>query len=282
MIRSFYSGLTGMRSFQTKLDVVANNVSNVNTTGYKLARTTFRDVMSSTISSGTIPTATSGGINARQIGLGSVVASIDNIFTQGTAQSTFVKTDLMIEGDGFFVVKENNTGSALGEDTSFGYLFTRSGNFYFDAKRTLVTAEGQQVMDIQGNAIVLPPTAVAYNIDERGFIISVNNKGEQLPNPQQIGIAKFANPQGLEKVGGTRFRYTQVADSDPTPKNYITFADNFDKGTGKIRAGYLEMSNVDLGQEFTEMILAQRGFQSNTRIITTSDEVLQEIVNLKR
>jgi flagellar hook protein FlgE len=283
MIRAMYSGISGMRAFQTKLDVISNNVANVNTSGYKLSRATFRDIMSQTISSGTVPQESQGGINARQIGLGVGVASIDTIFTQGSAQSTGVKTDLMIEGDGFFVVSETASGSALGDGTdSQGLLFTRAGNFYFDKNRNLVTADGLFVMDTQGQKIQIDPLAVAYNIDERGFIVQVDNKGEQIEATQRIGIAKFANPQGLEKVGSTRFRYTRVADVDNQPRNYIFESDNFEKGTGKIRSGFLEMSNVDLGVEFSEMILSQRGFQANTRIITTSDELLQEVVNLKR
>jgi flagellar hook protein FlgE len=390
MIRAMYSGISGMRGFQTKLDVISNNVANVNTTGYKLARTTFRDILSQTVAAGTVPNQDQGGINARQIGLGVGVASIDTIFTQGSAQSTGVKTDLMIEGDGFFVVSETASGSALGntatkasvsiaaldetsvtldiqrptvtagstdvaqyrilaaegdnapteravinvEDEpyiatgltagstykftiealdadgnviegytsndlevimdpntnqigksssdSIGLLFTRAGNFYFDKNRNLVTADGLFVMDTEGKKITIDPQAVAYNIDERGFIVQVNNKGEQILESPQIGIAKFANPQGLEKVGSTRYRYTRVADADDQPKPYIFKPDTFEKGTGKIRSGFLEMSNVDLGVEFSEMIVSQRGFQANTRIITTSDELLQEVVNLKR
>jgi len=195
MLRSLYSGISGMKNFQTKLDVIGNNIANVNTYGFKKGRTTFSDLISQTTSGATAPANGNGGINAKQVGLGAQVASIDTIHTQGS----------------------------IGTDGSITYV------------------------DADGNT----------------------------QNAGQITIAKFENPEGLDKVGGNTYQVS----SNSGAAQLTTAGQN---GSGSINSGYLEMSNVDLSEEFTEMIVSQRGFQANTKIITTSDEILQELVNLKR
>ncbi|WP_248926368.1 flagellar hook-basal body complex protein [Paenibacillus hamazuiensis] len=282
MLRSLYSGVSGMRGFQTKLDVIGNNIANVNTVGFKAGRVMFKDIMSQTISGVSASVnGDRGGVNAKQIGLGVSVSAIDTIHTPGSAMTTNVPTDLRIDGDGFFAVK--------GDAAQTEPYLTRAGNFIVDANNQLVTADGMFVLDSDGGTIDLDDFApvTAYSISNSGEIITVDDQGNSNPTGRFIAVVKVSNPSGLEKIGGNLYRTT------PNSMNSDTFAtvadgwgnwtaNNATLGTGAIISGQLEMSNVDLTAEFTEMIVAQRGFQANSRIITTSDEVLQEVVNLKR
>jgi flagellar hook protein FlgE len=265
-----------MRGFQTKLDVIGNNIANVNTVGFKAGRVMFKDILSQTVAGVTAPTDTTGGINSKQIGLGVTVSAIDTIHTPGSAMTTNVVTDLRIDGDGFFAVVPN------ADNTDRPYL-TRAGNFTIDANRQLVNADGMLVMGTDGAPIVLDDTVTAFSIAQDGRIIAINADGTSAPTDQQIAVVKVTNPAGLEKVGGNLYRATPNSDPDGAIEDYgAALANDAARGTGAIISGQLEMSNVDLTSEFTEMIVAQRGFQANSRIITTSDEVLQEVVNLKR
>ncbi|QWU14170.1 flagellar hook protein FlgE [Paenibacillus sophorae] len=272
MLRSMYSGVSGMRGFQTKLDVIGNNIANVNTIGFKSGRVMFKDIMSQTISGVTAPNdGGQGGINSKQIGLGVSIGSIDTMHLAGSAQTTNNPTDLRIDGDGFFLVN-------LSGDQATPFL-TRAGDFHVDASRNLVTSDGLHVLDSAGEPIVIGEDVTAFSISNDGTIVQTMADGTTQPGVQ-IGVAKVSNPQGLEKIGGNLYRMTLNANAEGALEP--TTANNGEAGTGAIVAGQLEMSNVDLTNEFTEMIVAQRGFQANSRIITTSDEVLQEVVNLKR
>ncbi|WP_276352497.1 flagellar basal body rod protein FlgG [Cohnella caldifontis] len=273
MLRSMYSGVSGMRGFQTKLDVIGNNIANVNTAGFKAGRVMFKDILSQSMSGTTAPVdGTTGGVNAKQVGLGVAVSAIDTIHTPGSAMTTNVPTDLRIDGDGFFIVKPS-------EDSEISYL-TRAGNFTLDASRQLVNADGMLVASSTGDFIQLDDTVTAFSIAQDGQIMAVGTDGNAAGTGIYIGIAKVTNPGGLEKVGGNLYRVTANANTDGAFEP--TTANNPELGTGAIISGQLEMSNVDLTNEFTEMIVAQRGFQANSRIITTSDDILQEVVNLKR
>ncbi|MCM3637871.1 flagellar basal body rod protein FlgG [Sporosarcina luteola] len=306
MLRSMYSGISGLRNFQTKLDVIGNNISNVNTYGFKKGRTIFKDLISQTVAGASGATATRGGVNPKQVGLGSQIAAIDTIHTGGSTQFTGNTLDLAISGDGFFQVAEG-TGQ-IGAPAGFNNIsYTRAGNFYMDNKGYLVDSSGKYLVGVAGipatngdyptpgnqsltyNAdgtvnvvtgtkqyqpIVVPTTAQSMSISQDGTVTFVD-AGGTLRWAGQLEIAKFPNPAGLQKVGGNYFQGT--ANSGTPVKNVATTS-----GLGSIESGFLEMSNVDLAEEFTEMIVAQRGFQANTRIITTSDEILQELVNLKR
>ena len=262
MLRSMYSGISGLKNFQTKLDVIGNNISNVNTYGFKKGRVTFQDTMNQTVSGASAATTQRGGMNAIQVGLGSSLASIDNIDTQGSAQTTNRTLDFSIEGDGYFIVKNGNAE-----------FYTRAGNFYLDNKGVLVTGEGFKVQGTAGD-ITFPTNLVSFSIGQGGEITGVDENGTQ-STIATIAVAKFSNPAGLTKVGNNTFQES-VNSGIPVTGDADT------EGRGKLISGRLEMSNVDLSEEFTEMIVAQRGFQANTRIITTSDEILQELVNLKR
>jgi flagellar hook protein FlgE len=273
MLRSLYSGISGMRGFQIKLDVIGNNIANVNTVGFKADRVMFQDILSQTISGVSAPTDERGGKNAKQVGLGVTVGAIDTIHTPGSAMTTNVVTDVRIDGDGFFAVSPN-------ADVDTAYL-TRAGNFSLDAARNLVTVDGMFVLDSDGGIITLDEEVIAFSIALDGEIIAVNADGTSAGLDIRIGVVKVTNPAGLEKIGGNLYRGTPNADPE-LPLDLIGLANNNETGTGVIISGQLEMSNVDLTSEFTEMIVAQRGFQANSRIITTSDEILQEVVNLKR
>ena len=283
MLRSLFSGISGLRVNQTMLDVTGNNIANANTVGFKASTTVFQDTLSQMLSGATGESATRGGINPLQVGLGVQLAATATNFNQGSAQTTGRNTDLMIQGDGFFVVENASER-----------LFTRAGSFSFDNAGTLVTPGGNRVMgydlDWDGNptgdlrpvtldATMAVPAAdgaelVSYNIGPDGKVRGIFDDGIQR-DLCQLAVADFTNPVGLEEAGGSTWRMT--ANSGEAELGVATQGSR-----GTMVAGSLEMSNVDLAAEFTNLILAQRGFQASSRVITTSDQVLEELVNIKR
>jgi len=273
MIRSLYSGVSGMKGFQTKMDVIGNNIANVNTTGFKKSRVTFQDILSQTVASASTGQAESrGGTNGRQIGLGQQVAAISVIHTPGSPITTNVTTDLSINGDGFFAVKP--------DPESEQYYLTRAGDFTRDATGNLVTPQGFLVLDSEGEPINIDPDK-AFSISPNG---EINIQGEDsTDDPKKIGLVQVNNPSGLKKVGGSLYELTPnaVEDYEEDMTDLIMSAEDLG-GTTQIISGQLEMSNVDLTEEFTDMIITQRAFQANSRVITTSDSMLEEVVNLKR
>ncbi|MDQ0217070.1 flagellar basal body rod protein FlgG [Peribacillus cavernae] len=271
MLRSMYSGISGMKNFQTKLDVIGNNIANVNTYGFKKGRVIFKDLISQNVSGASAPTGNRGGVNPKQVGLGSQMASIDTMHESGSLQTTGRVLDLAIAGDGYFIV-----GDAAGQDQSY----TRAGNFYLDNNGNLVNGDGLFVLGQSTtpaaafpSKINVPSTATEMSISKNGTVTYIN--AGALVTAGQIMNAKFANTGGLQKTGNNLFKIT--TNSGAPVRGFANTP-----GFGSIESSQLEMSNVDLSEEFTEMIVAQRGFQANTRIITTSDEILQELVNLKR
>ena len=281
MLRSMFSAVSGLRSHQTMMDVTGNNIANVNTTGYKGSRTTFQETLTqlqrggaAAIEDGEVG-GPAGGRNPMQLGLGSQVAATDMVFTQGASQATGRETDLAIQGDGFFMVE---TGDGRG--------FMRSGAFTFDNEGHLVGPGGELVLgandDTLGGDTLEDMDPIQVDLEEYtdvtiggdGMIVGRDGDGEA-QELARIGMARFANTEGLERVGNGMFQ-ASGASGEPiidTPG---------EDGLGTLQAGTLEMSNVDLAQEFTNLILSQRGFQANSRTITTSDELLQELVNMKR
>ncbi|WP_223700230.1 flagellar hook-basal body complex protein [Sutcliffiella deserti] len=493
MLRSMYSSIGALRNFQTKLDVIGNNIANVNTYGFKKGRATFQEMMVQQLSGASGPAGGKGGVNAKQIGLGSMISSIDSIQTQGSLQTTARPLDLALSGDGYFAVAsiadvtrvnvDSNTaygdnrilGGAINNSVAMNY--TRAGNFYMDNNGYLVNSNGmyligetgeksiptEDIMNASNAALngaenffgefqefrtdttkflklsqafleaqrtyedALKASTEAGNTDAKllaaavaaenardnsadelnnfyGNIYSsqitnfntagqtlntnianfINETGEvvyQLSNPivqpyngtmpipngsnvntlsdlvfyaqsvkegldneyksfenfvakaemvqlpdwsdslsgspgliqippnaksfsisgdgkvsfidqfgnlkvaGQVMLAKFPNGAGLERIGENLFQQSNNSGTMDKNGDGIQLNEMFrpgDAGAASIIAGTLEMSNVDLSEEFTEMITAQRGFQANTRIITTSDEILQELVNLKR
>ena len=302
MMRSLYSGISGLKNHQTRMDVIGNNIANVNTTGYKASRVIFQDIFSQTVSSGMANTGVSRGTNPIQIGLGIRLSTVDVLHTWAPYGRTDNAFDMMIEGDGFFIVQGAE-----------GNFYTRAGNFYLDNEGYLVTSDGMYVMGYTGTFTVEPgdpdadppiPPIVEFNDDiEMGTLSRIRLKAEDIGGAgtdvdlygfnvaddgsisvmidnvkvsiAKVAVALFANYGGLEKAGNNLYRATSssgAALDGPAMEN----------GAGTIRGGGLEMSNVDLSTEFTDMIVTQRGFQANSRIITVSDTMLEELVNLKR
>lgn len=280
MMRSMFSGVSGLRTHQTMLDVISSNISNVNTFGYKSSRATFKDVLYQTISGASAPTANLGGVNGKQVGLGLTLNSIDSMMTQGNAQSTGQVTDLMIQGDGFFRVAEATQFTGLALNAGAGEAYTRAGNFSFDSQGYLTTPTGQYVIGTnatiaaEGRLQVNPATTQSLSIDSSGVVTAIDNTGTAT-TVGTIRLAKFANAAGLERVAGTMWRESNNSGAPVTGDPGTT-------GLGTVSPGNLEMSNVDLATEFTNMIIAERGFQANGRIITTSDQMLEQLVNLRR
>jgi flagellar hook protein FlgE len=393
MLRSLFSGISGLRAHQTMMDVTGNNIANVNTAGFKSSQTVFEDTLSQMLKAAGAPQGSNGGTNPAQVGLGVKMAGITNNFGQGAAQNTGRNTDLMINGDGFFVVRSG------GEEQ-----YSRSGAFSFDASGRMINPDGGVVQgwtatngvvnvdstpgdvalpvgtllqptptgnvqiggnlpadttsttpidrsitiyDAQGNAKTLTasftknsatnwsvtisdgtttssataiafdpvtgntpaPTSVmfgavkvdlsgltsyagsttvaalsqdgsemgslqSFTISSDGLLVGVFSNGLKQPLAQ-LAMATFNNPTGLEKVGNSMYRSSV---NSGTPQLGVAGGG----GRGLIQSGALEMSNVDLAQEFTNLIIAQRGFQANSKVISTSDELLQDLVNLKR
>lgn len=407
MLRSLFSGISGLRAHQQMMDVTSNNIANVNTLGFKSSQVVFEDTLSQMMRAAGAPQQGQGGTNPAQVGLGVRLGAINTSFIQGSAQTTGRATDVMISGDGFFIVNSVDE-----------MLYTRAGAFNFDAEGKLVTPTGAAVQgwpavngtvntnapigdvrlpmgtliapnatrnmvlagnlpadapvnttipraiktyDVQGNVVTLtttfeltaggwtatvsdgttPSTPAAltflpngqinaptytdangntkigllydpdgdgvgvevdlaglteytgnttvsplsqngspaatlqsFSINPDGQLVGVFSNGNK-QTVAQLALANFNNPPGLEKVGDSLYRFTvnsglaQVGVAGTV-------------GLGTLQSGAVEMSNVDLAQEFTNLIVAQRGFQANSKVISTSDEVLQELVNLKR
>ncbi|QCX32346.1 flagellar basal-body rod protein FlgF [Caloramator sp. E03] len=296
MLRSLFSGVSGMRNQQTKLDVIGNNIANVNTTAFKGARVTFKDMLNQTLQGASDSASGKGGINPKQVGLGVAIAAVDTNMNQGALQSTGRSTDLAIEGNGFFVISDGNETR-----------YTRDGSFSIDKNGYLVTSEGYHVMGLTASNITASPPNLSssaaitvpnpissldniripleasvdgvdskltsFSIDQDGKIKAIY--GDKTVEVGIITLANFQNPAGLTKLGGNSYK-------ESSNSGAAEFGTATSSGYGNIQQGLLEMSNVDLANEFTEMIITSRAFQANSRTITTSDEMLQELLNLKR
>ena len=288
MLNSLNSGVAGIRNFQQALDVIGNDIANSNTIAYKGARTTFADAFSQTLQGGSESTG------AMQVGTGVVTASIKTDFTRGAYQKTGRTEDVYIEGpDGFFVVKD-----AGGQEFA-----TRAGDFSVDTQGYLITSDGYRVQgysnqvakgaafttrgdiriwdDPAARPVPASDTAKAstYAINSDGRVRMHLTDGVEY-DCGQILLQKFTNVTMLEKEGNNL--YSNLLSAGPLGGDPASSAEPGTNGMGTLQSGALEMSNIDLAGEFAELITTQRGFQANARIITTSDEVLQEVVNLKR
>ncbi|MGD0088792.1 MAG: flagellar hook-basal body complex protein [Planctomycetota bacterium] len=297
MIPSLYTAVSALKADQQYMSVVANNLANVNTVGFKGSRALFADTLSQTMRAPAASTATSGGGNGIQIGLGTVIQSVTPTFTQGSLQATGVNTDLAIEGGGFFVVQN------VGTKTN---TFTRNGAFTVDNLGNLITQTGEQVLGsawtggpppntapVLGAALTpiniptseiiggVPVPVTGFNIDAQGNVVLSMQDGSTW-NLAAVGLENFSNPEGLLKVGDNMYQSTAAAGILFGTAAAPTFAPIGTNGLGNERSGYLEMSNVDLSQEFSNMIVAQRGLEANARTITSSDEILQDLISLKR
>jgi flagellar hook protein FlgE len=278
-----FSAISGLKNHQIMLDVTANDIANVNTIGYKSARTTFADSLTQTQRGASGSGGTNGGTNAAQVGLGVGLGSIDNLMTGGASQATGNATDVMIQGEGFFRIAQANIvppSTAVAAGTNAQY--PRAGNFTQNEEGYLLTQEGYYVLGsttpgVGGTDTLLrtPPGSTNFAIGSDGSVSYIPAGGGARVVAGYLSLSTFSNSAGLERASGNRWMESanSGAPQIATPGN---------GGKGLVQPGVIEMSNVDLAQSFTQMITAQRGFQANSRVISTSDEMLQDLVNLKR
>jgi flagellar hook protein FlgE len=288
MMRGMYSAISGLRNHQIMLDVTANDLANVNTVGFKASRTSFRDSLAQLQRSGASATTGNAGAKSAQIGLGVQLGSIDNIMTNGAFQSTGSPYDVAITGNGWFRVSNTDPDATTGAFPTPSTLeYTRAGNFTLNDQGELATQDGWRVVgrkaDTTTGVLASPAVDIRIKVPDGATDVSIAPNGAVTYTPSGGGSREFAgylslgsfpNEAGLDRVSANRWQATAssgavVAD---TPGN---------AGLGQTVGGELEMSNVDLATEFTNMITAQRGFEASSRVLSTCDEMLQTLVNLK-
>jgi flagellar hook protein FlgE len=284
MMRGMYAAISGLDVHQTMLDVTANNLANVDTIGYKAQRTTFVDQLAQEIRAAQAPSTTNGGSNPTQIGLGVMLGSIDNLMGQGSMQSTGNALDVGIQGDGFFQVGTGNpSSSALTSNLPTTPEYTRAGNFTINSLGYLTTQSGLYVIgqtaagtvsgSTTGTYIYIPPGSTSVTIGQNGAVNYVDSTGAQ-QTAGYLSLVNFPNEAGLQRLGGSLWGESVSSGTPMTTGNPGT------NQLGVTISGEVEQSNVDLATEFTNMITAERGFQANSRVITTADQMLQTIVQM--
>jgi len=273
MLGSLYSGITGMDAASKSMEVIGNNIANVNTCAFKAGTISFASVYSDTI---TIP----GGEIGNEQGKGVQVVGLNSVWEQGNLDTTMNPTDVCISGDGFFRVVENGTN----------IYYTRAGQFEFDENSYLVDPEGFRVqgfdfadntdpasIDTTANFDIWIPTGYTdVLIETDGIITAVNSLGNK-EYLSQISVYNFANNEGLRKVTGNLYEESVNSGQPLSLTGNVSGAN----GAGKVKNG-LEMSNVDLAREFVDLIVSQRAFQANSRVISSSADMLQEVINIIR
>ena len=339
MLRSLYSGISGMKVNQTKLDVIGNNLANVSTTAFKGSRVNFSTTISQTLGSASAASDSLGGVNGKQIGLGAQISSIDKIMSQGSMQSTSRSLDVAVDGSGYFMVA---TGPALTGDAkdsitivnngvgtmpaNSSVAYTRDGSFVLDNEGNLLTSKGYRVLgfamqttnpvnggnidNIEADGKVLyvesnnqtkaiddklvslkiPDKVIknngdkvavkSFNISADGLITGVLETGE-ITALGQIAMSSFKNEVGLTDIGNNMYEPSGSSGAAIISSGKNS-ANRNSSGYGDILQGYLEMSGVDMAEQFTDMIVATKAFQAAGKTITTGDEILSEIINLKR
>lgn len=262
MMRSLYTATTGMLGQQLQIDTVSNNIANVNTTGYKKQRAEFNDLFYEVLQyAGTATSGTTNSPTGIEVGVGVRAGAINRLFSQGHPKETQNNLDVAITGRGFFQI-------SLPDGTT---AYTRSGNFKLDNEGNIVNAEGYRLVP----NIQIPPTATNINIGVDGTV-SVIEAGQTATNiVGQIEIANFVNPAGLHGLGDNLYINT-TASGDAN----VGIAGN--EGLGILRQGFLELSNVKLVEEMTDLITGQRAYEANSKSIQTADSMLQTVNGLKR
>lgn len=256
---SLYSAATGMEAQQLNLNTIANNLANVNTPGFKRSKIEFQDLLyQKPRASGT----DSGGGNlvptGIEIGNGSRVAATSKVFTQGQLTNTGGKLDLAIQGEGFFEVQR--------ADGTIAY--TRDGSFKLNAQGQVVTIDGFPIL----SGFQTIPAGSEVTISEDGQVTVQSNTGTQT---FRLTATRFANPSGLRSLGGNLYEETAASGTPET-------GNPGEQGFGRTIQGYIENSNVNIVEEMVNLIIAQRAYEINSKSIQTSDEMLQNIANMKR
>jgi flagellar basal-body rod protein FlgG len=257
---SLYSAATGMEAQQLNLNTIANNLANVNTPGFKRSKIEFQDLLyQKPRASGT----DSGGGNlvptGVEVGNGSRVAATSKVFTQGQLTNTGEKLDIAIQGDGFFEVQR--------PDGTHGY--TRAGSFKQNAQGQVVTVDG---LPILSGFQPIPPGATSISISEDGQVSVQTSSGT---TSFSLTLARFANPAGLRSLGGNLYEETAASGTPELGKPG-------EQGFGRTIQSYVEASNVNIVEEMVNLIVAQRAYEINSKSIQTSDEMLQNVANMKR
>ena len=263
MIRALYSAASGMNAQQLNVDNIANNLANANTAGYKTRRAQFQDLLYQNMvqpgaSAGQQTTVPTG----LQLGLGTRAASNEIIFTQGNFTQTDNPLDIVIQGNGFFQVLRQ-TGDLA---------YTRDGSFQVDKNGNVVTASGDQLQP----QITIPPNAQSVTIAPDGTVSYLLPGQSAAQKAGQIQIASFQNPAGLNSIGRNLYQPTD-ASGDPT-----IAAPGGQEGMGTLLQGYTEQSNVSIVEEFINLIVAQRAYEANSKVVKAADDMYQQVNNLKQ
>lgn len=272
MVRSLWTAASGMNAQQTNVDTIANNLANVNTTGYKAQSAQFKSLLYQNLQTATTTANGNPKPTSSQVGLGVRNSSINNIFTQGSLLDSASDTAFAIEGEGFFAIRDANGNTQ----------YTRNGDFTWamngNAGLILTNHDGLPVLDTQGRTITLGNQYVANKVSfgTDGSLSYPNAAGTYQPLNMTIGVYQFNNPGGLLRTGDTMFRATAASGAalNEATNNNIT--------KSKIVQGYLEGSNVEVATEMVNMIVAQRAYEMNSKAITTTDEMMQTANSLKR
>jgi flagellar basal-body rod protein FlgG len=249
-----------MAAQKLNMDVIANNLANVNTVGFKKSRADFVDLLYQNLRSPGATTSSGGEVpTGIQVGMGTKPVSVQKILSQGDYVQTKNDLDFAIEGEGFFRILSN------GEE-----LYMRAGAFKMDSEGYIVTSEGERLQP----EFSIPPETVNFTVDPGGNMVALGPDGTELASAQ-LTLHSFPNPAGLLSVGGNRFRPSD-ASGDPVEGNPGV------DGMGTISQGYLEMSNVDVVEEMVNMIVGQRAYEVASKSIKAADEMLQMANNIKR
>lgn len=261
MIRALWTAASGMQAQQLNVDVVANNIANVNTTGFKKSRADFQDLIYQNLKSIGAPSTSSTQTSGIQVGLGTRTAAVTKNFTTGTINQTGNDLDVAIEGEGFFQIQQADGTTA----------YSRAGAFKRDSQGRMVNSDGYPLLP----EVVIPSNATKINIGNDGTV-SVQQAGQNTPTSVgNIELATFANPAGLSSLGRNLYQPTESSGEATTG----TPGQN---GIGTVSQGYLEMSNVSVVEEMVNMIIGQRAYEVNSKAVQAADEMLQQANNLRR
>ncbi|MBL7179790.1 MAG: flagellar basal-body rod protein FlgG [Pseudomonadota bacterium] len=260
MLRGLWSAASGMAAQKMTIDVIANNLANVNTNGFKKSRTDFQDLMYQTVSQAGSRTSSGGQVpTGIQIGMGTMPVGVQKMFMQGDFQETKEDLHLAIEGRGFFKVLSNEEEA-----------YTRAGNFKLDADGNIVTPSGDKLQP----EMSIPANTISVKIGSDGTVTTFDNTnvGTSIGT---LELYSFPNPAGLKSMGHNLYKATDASGEA------VSGAPGAD-GIGTVVQGYLEVSNVDVVEEMVAMIMAQRAYEINSKAIKTADDMMSIVNNIKR